>query len=48
MLRDRYTLIQTNGKVKVDTPIEAEYDDDGDGVLDIEEAEDLKEDLDLD
>jgi len=48
MLNDRYLVIQTNGKAKVDTPLEAEYDANADGIIDIDEAEILREDLDLD
>jgi Ca2+-binding EF-hand superfamily protein len=47
LLKDRYALIQTQGKAKVDTEIEAEYDSNGDGIIDTQEAKDLKEDLGL-
>jgi Ca2+-binding EF-hand superfamily protein len=45
MLKDKYTLIQTNGKVKVDTELEKEYDTNSDGVIDKLEAVGLKGDL---
>ena len=44
-LKDRYTLIKTNGKAAVDSPIEKEYDTNEDGIIDAQEAEALKEDL---
>jgi Ca2+-binding EF-hand superfamily protein len=45
LLRDRWALINTNGKAKVDSAIEKEYDADGDGVIDKEEAGALKDAL---
>ncbi len=45
LLRDRHTLIKTNGKAKVDSALEEEYDTDGDGIIDAAEAEALKEDI---
>lgn len=45
LLKDRYTLIVTDGKAKVGTSIEAEYDTNGDGILDLDEAKELKNDL---
>ena len=47
LLKDRYALINTDGKAKVDTAIEAEYDTNDDGIIDSEEAKALKEDLGL-
>jgi hypothetical protein len=44
MLKDRYTLIKTKGKAKVDTAIEEDYDKNEDGVIDAQEAEEMKED----
>ena len=44
LLKDRYTLIKTNGKAKVDTAIEEDYDTNGDGVIDAGEAAAMKED----
>jgi len=45
MLKDKYTIVQTNGKAKVDTGIEAEYDANADGVIDAAEASVMKEDI---
>jgi Ca2+-binding EF-hand superfamily protein len=45
MLKDKYTLIQTQGKAKVDTQLEKEYDTNSDGVIDKLEAVGLKGDL---
>jgi len=45
MLKDKQTIINTNGKAKVDSAVEAEYDTNKDGVIDAKEAEALKEAL---
>lgn len=45
LLKDRWTLIATDGKAKVDSAIEKEYDANGDGVIDKEEADALKDAL---
>jgi len=45
MLKDKHTLIKTNGQAKVDTDLEAEYDTNGDGVIDANEAGALKQDI---
>jgi hypothetical protein len=44
MLKDRYTLIKTQGQAKVDSAVEEEYDTNNDGVIDASEAEAMKED----
>lgn len=44
MLKDRYTLIKTEGKAKVDTAIEEDYDTNEDGIIDAQEAKVMKED----
>ena len=44
MLKDRYTLIKTEGKAKVDTAIEEDYDTNEDGVIDAQEAEAMEVD----
>ncbi|MBU1925909.1 MAG: hypothetical protein KKB82_08335 [Candidatus Omnitrophica bacterium] len=45
MLKDKYRLIQTNGRAKVDTPAEAAYDTNSDGIIDVQEAAGLKQAL---
>ncbi|MDD5194417.1 MAG: hypothetical protein PHQ96_01915 [Candidatus Omnitrophica bacterium] len=45
MLKDKYTLLQTNSQARVDTEIEGKYDTNNDGIIDAQEAGDLKEDL---
>ena len=45
-LKDRLTIINTDGKAIVNTDIEREFDDNGDGVIDRSEAAELKEALD--
>jgi hypothetical protein len=47
LLKDKHTLIRTQGKAKVDTEVESEYDTNKDGVIDSGEAKVLKEDLGL-
>ena len=44
-MQDRYRLIATHGKAKVDTSVEEEYDTNEDGVIDRSEAVQLKADL---
>ena len=44
LLKDRYTLIKTQGKAKVDTAIEEDYDTNEDGVIDAQEAKAMNED----
>jgi len=46
MLADRYELIKTDGKAKVDTSLEEAYDANNDGILDINQAQVMKADLD--
>ncbi len=41
-LKDKYAVIQTNGKAKVDSAIEQQYDVNKDGVIDAGEAGALK------
>ena len=45
-LKDRLTIINTDGKAIVNTDLEREFDDNGDGVIDRSEAVQLKEALD--
>lgn len=45
-LKDRLTIVNTDGKAIVNTDIEREFDDNGDGVIDAKEAAALKEVLD--
>lgn len=45
LLRDKCTLIKTDGQAKVDTPLEEEYDASEDGIIDASEAEAIREDL---
>ena len=45
LLEDKWQLIKTEGKAKVDCPIEAEYDINSNGIIDYEEAQAMKEDL---
>jgi len=45
LLKDKRTLIKTDGKAKVDTAIEAEYDTNADGILDASEAKYMNDDL---
>jgi hypothetical protein len=45
MLKDKCAIINTHGKAKVDSAIEAEYDTNKDGVIDAAEAGCLKEAL---
>ena len=45
-LKDRLTIINSDGKAIVNTDIEREFDDNGDGVIDAGEAVELKEALD--
>jgi hypothetical protein len=47
MLKDKWTLIKTKGKARVDTEIEQEYDTDNDGIIDVDEAKQLSQDLGL-
>jgi hypothetical protein len=42
LLKDKHTLILTDGQAKVDTDIELEFDANDDGVIDRAEAADLK------
>ncbi|MDD5654625.1 MAG: hypothetical protein PHR91_03185 [Candidatus Omnitrophica bacterium] len=44
-LKDKYTVIKTEGKAKVDSSLEAKYDTNKDGVIDSNEAQALKKDL---
>ena len=45
-LKDRLTIINTDGKAIVNTDIEREFDENGDGVIDKEEAAAVREALD--
>jgi len=45
MLRDKYTIVKTEGKAVVDTPLEADYDTNNDGVIDPKEAEAMADDI---
>ena len=44
-LKRRWTIIQTQGRVKADSAIEKAYDTNNDGRIDAEEAKQLKEDI---
>jgi hypothetical protein len=44
-LKDKYTVIKTDGKAKVDTQLETQYDTNKDGVIDAGEAAALKKEL---
>lgn len=45
LLKDKYTIIQTDGKAKVNTAIETKYDANKDGVIDAAEAEAMQTDM---
>jgi hypothetical protein len=45
MLKDKNTLISTQGKAKVDSALEAQYDTNKDGIIDRSEAGALQADL---
>lgn len=44
-LKDKYSLIAKEGKIKVDSLLEKEYDQDNNGILDAQEVKALQEDL---
>ena len=45
LLKDKYAIIQTDGKAKVNTAIETKYDANKDGVIDAAEAEAMQNDM---
>ena len=47
LLKDRYTIIKSQGQAKVDSLLEEEYDANNDGLIDSGELEELKQDLGL-